>query len=562
MTSIRNTPAVWIVYPEAMRHLWAVLTILLLTSTSWAREIRDGANHRLGDESFVARFGRMPADGDGEALRMRVHLEYARDLLATRPATAPEFAARRAELLRYLGDYIAKGITPNNTYVARRNPVFIDRDGNVCAVGYLIERSVGRALPEAIAATHRLDYLEDIASAMPAVAAWVRTSGFTLDELASIQPGYEGPEVMHVNGWTVADIKDGAYRETQDGTTMVGAFKNKQMVGSWTRTIDGNKDGAPAKLVGSGTFKNGAGTWTSFRADGSRMAEGPFARSRAEGTWKFFHPSGRLAAVGTMHKGKRDGTWTLYYDAKGSVKLTSGQFINGDVVGDWKHFDSNGKLVATAKGAAWIGLVLRVEPGKDGVRHDIHQGIPASSARLDGFSLGGDRLYIKNRAMIYDGNGNHLDKVGGAWVARDCKWSAKRKQAAKVGDVTTLHKLLGYSDGEGSEEGCDGPVKAVAAAQVKHIETMLASRRQTHAPIPTFAVSQNIPVAADSAADGADADAEADAPIETIAGVDNPGDMATYLADHMTWYAEWPYVDDTFVAVYQSMPGYAKQRDL
>jgi len=50
------------------------------------------------------------------------------------------------------------GITPVNDYVPDRNPCSsIDRGGQICAVGYLIERSVGRGVAEGIAATHRLD---------------------------------------------------------------------------------------------------------------------------------------------------------------------------------------------------------------------------------------------------------------------------------------------------------------------------------------------------------------------------------------------------------------------
>ena len=79
---------------------------------------------------------------------------------------------------------------------------------------------VGRALPEQVAATHRLDYLEDIATAMPEVRDWVATSGLTLDELASIQPGYPGPEVQHLMGWLKADKKDNYEWQAPTGEAM------------------------------------------------------------------------------------------------------------------------------------------------------------------------------------------------------------------------------------------------------------------------------------------------------------------------------------------------------
>lgn len=329
-----------------MRQPLVVVLVLAVAATSSARPTRDGANHHLGDDSFVARFGRLPTARDGEHLRMRVHLEYVHDLLAAGAPTRPERARRRGELLGYLDDYIAKGITPVNSYVPWRNPVFIDRDGNICAVGYLIERSAGRALAETIAATHRLDYLEDIAAAMPEVAAWVDDSGFTLAELASIQPGYEGPEVEHVDGWAAAELVDGPYELRQGEVAVTGAFANKQMVGAWKRTRGD-------VVLGKGTFVRGTGKWTSFRPDGARMAEGTFVKSRAEGTWRFFHPSGRLAATGAMHHGKRDGVWTFFYDEPRTVVLARGHFEHGEVVGSWKHFDPKGKLVATATGRPW-----------------------------------------------------------------------------------------------------------------------------------------------------------------------------------------------------------------
>ncbi|HEX8112366.1 MAG TPA: hypothetical protein VF516_31765 [Kofleriaceae bacterium] len=128
---------------------------------------RPGANHHLGDDSFVARFGRLPTVADDEHVRMKVHLEFVRAWLAARPATRPELAARRAELLGYLDDYIANGVTPRNTHLPWRSAVFIDDAGAICAVGYLIERSVGRALPERIAgdlarvlAAYTIGYLE------------------------------------------------------------------------------------------------------------------------------------------------------------------------------------------------------------------------------------------------------------------------------------------------------------------------------------------------------------------------------------------------------------------
>ncbi|MBA3503765.1 MAG: hypothetical protein H0T65_25615, partial [Deltaproteobacteria bacterium] len=499
--------------------------------------------------------------------------EYVRDELAARPATSRALEARRAELLGYLGEYIAKGITPQNTFVPFRNPVFIDASGNICAVGYLIERSIGRAVPEAIAQAHRLDYLEDIAVAMPEVAAWIASSGFTVDELASIQPGYPGPEVMHLMGWLTrranpnapgdtdgwqdplgeALPENGPYRQEIDGTVMQGRFARKQMVGVWTRKREG-------RILGKGTFRRGAATWESFRLDGSRLAIGPFANSHAEGEWKIFHPSGRLAAVGTMRDGQRHGTWKFFYDNQASSKLAVGPFVQGHTVGGWKHFDEVGALVAKTKGAAWEGITLEIEPNAAGVRHEIHQGIPAEDNRLDGLYLGKDRLYVNEDGEMFDGDSNQLEKTETGWVARACKWSKKRKAAARAGNASTLHDMMlkeRWKDGEPAVDQCTGASVAVSAARASRYELMIRSRWQTHAPIPAWDIDPQPAAPADPEEDidlGVNDEDHDDR--DAIGGADNPLDMATYLTRHATWYIEWPHVDATFVALYRSLPGY------
>jgi hypothetical protein len=77
-------------------------SLLVVTSgTSYARPpntddrgFRDGANHHIGDESFVARFGRSPTPADSEALRMQTHLAHIHDRLAAGSATRPELLNR------------------------------------------------------------------------------------------------------------------------------------------------------------------------------------------------------------------------------------------------------------------------------------------------------------------------------------------------------------------------------------------------------------------------------------------------------------------------------------
>jgi hypothetical protein len=542
----------------------AITTLVLLCATTVAGAtpsvLRAGANHHLGDDSFVARFGRAPTPADPEPLRMRVHLQYVRELLGSRPATRPALAERRATLLGYLDDYIAKGTTPLNSYVPYRNPVFIDRDGTICAVGYLIERSEGRALAETVAGTHRLDYLEDIAASMPEVASWVAASGLTLDELASIQPGYPGPDVMHLSGWLAkADTgddwqpplgtelpPDGHYHVVKRGVTTDGAFAGTQMVGAWKRTREG-------AVLGTGTFKRGSGVWTSFRANGTKLAEGPFARSHPDGKWRFYHPSGRVAAIGRMRAGSRDGTWTFFYDTETHGTLSVGRFRRGETLGTWRHFDEDGALVATSGGRAWASLSLTVEPASDGVRREIHQGIPAEGYRLVGFYKGNDRLYVDEAGAMFDGRSKRIEKTDAGWFEHSCDWKQSTRAAAKAGDATRLHaKLMA-----GQDSDCRSVAKPLGGKRARRYEALLASPSIAHGEIPVFDIDPApAKPAAATAAEPDDADDDGD-----DAGVDaGANDMAFYLASTMTWYIEWPHVDGTFMAVYDTLPGYALDR--
>lgn len=540
-----------------MRSILALGVVMVMSSVGAAEgPRRPGANHHLGDESFVAAFGRAPTDADPEPVRMHTHLVYVRAYLGARPATSPALASRRAELLGYLDEYIAAGITPRNTYVPWRSPVFIDADDRICAVGYLIERSVGRALPEQIAATQRLSYLEDIAAAMPEVGAWVEASGLTLEELASIQPGYEGPEVQHENGWDKEKRPDGPFHEVIAGYSIDGTFKRGQMTGTWKRTSE------TGVVMGTGTFDAGRGAWKSVRADGRVLAEGPFVNSRAAGTWKIYHASGRLAATGPMKKGKRAGTWTFFYDEPGKKKLASGEFADGQVIGGWKHFDVQGKLVATAVGDAWgdDGLTLVIQPGADGVRHEITQGEPANARRIDAFYFEDEKLFVSHGDM-YDARGNKLERTGDAWTARACNWDAKQKKAAAAGQTGRLYHLLGRQSWDVAAnaprpEACAETPTPVPAKRAAKYATMLATTKTLHAPMPVWSIREAPAPAADPEDDSSGDGATALAPEAPPIFEDNPLDMTTMLADGMRWYMEWPHVDETFVAVYATMPGY------
>jgi len=461
--------------------------------------------------------------------------------------------------------------------------VFIDDFGNVCAVGYLIERSVGRALPEQIARLHRFEYLEDIAAAMPEVRAWIASSGLTLDELASIQPGYEAPMVEQWSRWDLAGKvrpKDGAYANELQyaGIVTKGTFQRARMEGAWTRM---DRKG---RVLGKGQLKAGAGTWHSFYPDGKRLAEGPYAASLPHGAWTFYHPSGNIAAEGHFVRGERDGAWRFYYDTPAKASIAAGAFQRGSIIGRWEHFDRSGKVVAVssdATPASWKytagGHLLEVAPYADGVRHEVHHGnIAASDWRLDGFYLGGERIYVQSghgSELTFDANGRQLMQEDGRWFEADCGWSQKRKAIARSGDITTLHGLL-YRDAPGESDrapACAGK-KAVSAERGARIDKILAVRRAVRAPNPAF-VKEAVRRTWRSGYPDDEKETEAAEPVTEVPAADAPektasdleqearwdagaADLTKTLADAMGWYIEFPHVDGRFVQVFYTLPGF------
>lgn len=551
----------------------AVIIIFLLLATSIAhalppggaaRGLREGANHRLGDDSFVARFGRVPGEGDGEALRMATHLTYVRAWLGARPATRPELAEARARMLSYLDEYIAKGTTPKNTRLPWRSPVFIDEHGNICAVGYLIERSAGRAVAEQIAAAHRHDFLEDIAAARPAVRAWIEASGLSLEELASIQPGYEGSDRPEAEQWVPGRLASAGGEEGSSWNER-GRLRRGQMHGAWTRSDD------KGKVLGAGRLVGGAGTWHSTYGDGALLAQGPYVASRPHGTWRFFHRSGNLAAEGTFDRGWRHGPWTFFHDTKARTPIARGSFARNAFTGRWEHFDEAGALIASTYGDSpetWRGergYVLTIVAGADRVRQQVHIG---GGRRLHSFARGGERIYVRSSGdepeVIFDADGRQLTQRGdGTWEASPCAWSRWEKRAARAGDVAQLHGLLARNGPYGDEvEHACGEAVAVPAERGQKLDELLAARGRVRAPVPAFVArlaskEQEEPEAEEDPE--AEGDPEAarvpEAAQEAEAEADREADLAQLLAGTIDRHIDWPHVNGLFVRVYPTLAG-------
>ena len=121
-----------------------------------------------------------------------VHLMLVEKILRSRSL---EFFSKtqvenRKKCLNELHAYWLAKSFPINDYVNYKTPVFIDRKGTHCAVGYLMMQSGRDDLARQIDKEQKFAYVAEIG--VNGVKEWAAENGFTLDELAWIQPTYGG----------------------------------------------------------------------------------------------------------------------------------------------------------------------------------------------------------------------------------------------------------------------------------------------------------------------------------------------------------------------------------
>ena len=181
-----------------MKRISLMLLVLLAGIFSFGRNHSNTINAIIGDLSFVEKYGTMPDNDVNETERIMVHLSFVENLLRNRNVFYPDESTRlkRTLVLDLLKQYIENAVFPVNYDHQERRPCFIDRNGNICAVGYLIEKTVGRETAEKINAKHQYDYLLDMDN--PMINAWATEFGFTLEECAMIQPAYGPPIYTNV----------------------------------------------------------------------------------------------------------------------------------------------------------------------------------------------------------------------------------------------------------------------------------------------------------------------------------------------------------------------------
>lgn len=113
---------------------------------------------------------------------------------------------KRMQSLDDLHEYMVMGQFPVNDAYAYATPIFIDPYDNFCAVGYLIKASGQETLSRKIAQETNLAYVKDMD--YPELLAWADDHGFSVDELAWIQPQYGPADYFdEVSGGVAGEVR-------------------------------------------------------------------------------------------------------------------------------------------------------------------------------------------------------------------------------------------------------------------------------------------------------------------------------------------------------------------
>src|SRR5215471_6776541 len=94
----------------------------------------------------------------------------------------PVLQRSRATMLDHLRTYYRRGIFPRNYDHAAYRPAFIDRQGRVCAVAYLLIQSGHEPLARRVAAEANAAYVRELD--FPEFDAWATQSGLSKAELS------------------------------------------------------------------------------------------------------------------------------------------------------------------------------------------------------------------------------------------------------------------------------------------------------------------------------------------------------------------------------------------
>jgi len=141
---------------------------------------------------YVAEFFNLKGERTIDNDPVYTHLSSVIELLESRQ---PDFNDKSLELARdknisRIKSYTKSREFPVNTLKKKMTPIFIDDFSNYCAVGHLLKVSGEARLAKAINSEFRFSKINEIKN--PGLLIWQKKSGLSMQELALIQPGYDG----------------------------------------------------------------------------------------------------------------------------------------------------------------------------------------------------------------------------------------------------------------------------------------------------------------------------------------------------------------------------------
>lgn len=144
-----------------MKHIFLLL-FFVLSLTGFAQN--QVINSIIGDSSWQHTYDQSPSRSENETERIKIHLSFVLKHLQNKiPDIDAKKLASRKTLLQHLEEYINQESFPSNLdYPNERKPCFIDASGNICAVGYLVEKTAGRAETERINQLYQYARIKDI----------------------------------------------------------------------------------------------------------------------------------------------------------------------------------------------------------------------------------------------------------------------------------------------------------------------------------------------------------------------------------------------------------------
>ncbi|MFK7969353.1 MAG: T9SS type A sorting domain-containing protein [Bacteroidia bacterium] len=160
-----------------------------------------------------------------EQARIQTHLNLVIKTLrgADVKAFSKHAITTRGQLLNELQGYATEGHFPKNINHSYRIPYFIDHEGTACAVGYMMIQSGAGEVARRVQSEMNQAYLREIP--YKEVPVWAENHGFSLNELAWIQPGYP-PQTNYANLGNGVDgvIYDIAIDPADGSYVMIGDF--------------------------------------------------------------------------------------------------------------------------------------------------------------------------------------------------------------------------------------------------------------------------------------------------------------------------------------------------